>query len=109
MNQSEATLITLSGSIGVAEIAELHTGVVRAAEEGRKITFDFSETRDVDASILQLLLASSAAAKKDVATISLRGVSDSLAESFESFGAGEILSMVESAPPQAAVPAEQAG
>ncbi|MEL6109801.1 MAG: STAS domain-containing protein [Planctomycetota bacterium] len=109
MNQSEATLITLSGSIGVAEIAELHTGVVRAAEEGRKITFDFSETRDVDASILQLLLASSAAAKKDVATISLRGVSDSLAESFESFGAGEILSMVEGAPPMVAVPTEQAG
>lgn len=94
MSQSEATLIELTGSVGVAQIAELHAKVQEASSAGSEVTLDFGEVRSIDASVLQLLLASKQAMDQGAGMVSLRGLSDQLIESLESFGAGEVLSMM---------------
>ena len=92
MSQSESTGIPLSGSVGVAQVAELYATVTEACATEPVIAFDCSETRDIDASIVQLLLASQAAAEEKGSKMEIRGASETLAKLLEEYGLGESLS-----------------
>lgn len=79
--------ITLEGSIGIAQAATLHSQIIDELESSESLAFDLSETRDLDASALQLLLAARQE-KPDAGEFSLQGMSDDLASVLRDSGAG---------------------
>ncbi|MEL6107963.1 MAG: STAS domain-containing protein [Planctomycetota bacterium] len=99
MSQSELTGIPLAGSVGVAQVAELYATVTEVCATEAVIAFDCSETRDIDASIVQLLLAVQAAAEQKGSKMELRGASDTLAELFGEYGLGDCLTVSTSQKP----------
>ena len=99
MSQSELTGIPLAGSVGVAQVAELYATVAEACATEAVIAFECSETRDIDASIVQLLLAVQAAAEQKGSKMELRGASDTLAKLFGDYGLGDCLTAAEAETP----------
>ncbi|OYP39138.1 lipid asymmetry maintenance protein MlaB [Rhodopirellula sp. MGV] len=87
----ETINIPLVGSIGVAQAEQLHASIREALQSGDKLQLDFTEARDVDASILQLLIAAQAACEESDKSIEWIGVSEQLANSLKRAGAEELL------------------
>ena len=86
-----AEKISLSGSVGVAQVAELHASTQTIITGGNGVHFDFTEARDIDASILQLMLATRKAAVESGVQMQLTEVSDSTAEAITGHGASCLL------------------
>ncbi|MDM4017265.1 STAS domain-containing protein [Roseiconus lacunae] len=92
----ETINIPFVGSVGVAHAEQLHALIREALQSGGTLQLDFSEAHDIDASILQLLIAAQAAAEdSDSTTIEWQGVTQQLANSFERAGASSFLSIDE--------------
>lgn len=107
----EALQISLSGSVGVAHVAQLHATALEAISAGSSVTFNMSETRDIDASIVQLVLATRALTQSQGLETSLVGLSEMLSDSLIRYGAEELLELVRTeplptTPAEAAHPAE---
>jgi anti-anti-sigma regulatory factor len=90
----ETTTIPLKGSVGVADVAELHSASLEAIVANNAVAFDFSEATDIDASVLQLLLATHAASQEHKTNTVLTGVSDRLRKSLEGYGKPELLDLI---------------
>ena len=87
-------IIQLKGTAGVSHVVDFHTRALDAIQSGLDVVFDFEDAQDFDASILQLLLAATNAANDCDAQVSVLNVSQSIAQSFENQGAGELVSSV---------------
>lgn len=85
--------ISMSGSVGVAHAAELHATTLEVIEKVKTepVTFDFSEVRNVDASILQLLLATKSAVEDRERQMVLDSVPENVADSITAHGALSLL------------------
>ncbi|MCC9601208.1 STAS domain-containing protein [Stieleria sp. JC731] len=92
----ETINIPLSGSIGVAQAEQLHASIREGLQSGDVLQFDFTDARDVDASILQLLIAAKAACEESEKSVQWIGVSEQLANSLQRSGADEILGISDS-------------
>ena len=90
----EALQIPLQGSVGVAHVAQLHTTAFEGIEAGSSIVFDLSEARDIDASIVQLMLATQALTDSRDLETKVIGISEMLSDSLTKFGAEELLELV---------------
>ncbi len=85
------TNIKLTGSVGVAQAEKLCDTVKKAVAAQEAIEFDCAETHDIDAAILQLMFATSAAATQNKVRVELKNVSETLRKSIEKSGASELL------------------
>ena len=83
--------IPLAGSVGVAQVEQLHATVKNSVESQEPIALDFSEVRDIDASILQLMLAMQKASRDSAAQAEFTGFSDAFAEMLRSNGAEKLM------------------
>lgn len=61
---SDESVIRISGSATVAEVSNLHQAVTSAHAAEAEVVFDMSDARDIDASVVQLLLATRNASEK---------------------------------------------
>ena len=83
----ETKTIELKGSIGVSHVEQLHSEVNAAMQLGQAIRFDYQSANDIDASIMQLMIAARTAAIEYGTQIEFAHVSDQLATSLQSHGA----------------------
>lgn len=94
----EPIQIPLPGSVGVAHVAQLHTTALQGIEAGSSVVFDMSETRDMDASIVQLILAARTLTESRDLETKITGLSDSLSASLSKVGADALLEIVAAQP-----------
>lgn len=83
----EVTTIALEGSVRASQVAHLYATAQEAIEDERHIDFDFQTTTDIDASVLQLLIAVHAVAND---RFSFHGVSPELNAKLERYGITEL-------------------
>ncbi|MEO1528050.1 MAG: STAS domain-containing protein [Planctomycetota bacterium] len=91
MSSSELTAIPLSGSVGVAHVAELYATVTEACGTESAIAFDCTETRDIDASIVQVLLAVKALADEKGRDVEFLGPSETFSNLLTEYGFGDCI------------------
>ena len=94
------TCISLSGSVTVAQAAEIYQAAKDSIESGTAIEFELSDARAIDTSVIQLLLATRAAAKERDLSFRVNGASESLQSWLKQFGGSELLIPVEGKPTQ---------
>ena len=87
----QAAKFSLEGSVGVAQVEQLHASVHEAVQSEQAVELDLSEVRDIDGSILQLILATEAATSERGLEFALTGLSDSLKQLLTFNGAETVL------------------
>lgn len=80
-------MIALEGSVRASQIGELYAATQHAIENQQQITFDFQKTTDIDASVLQLLIATNEVAGE---RFLITGVSSDLAATLRRYGIAEL-------------------
>ena len=83
--------IPLAGSVGVPQVEQLHATIKTAVDSREPVALDFSEVRDIDTSILQLMLAAKAAAQSGDAQVEFTDFTDSFSQMLKSNGAEKLL------------------
>lgn len=99
----QAAKFSLEGSVGVAQVEQLHASVQEAVQGDQAVELDLSEVRDIDGSILQLILATEAATTERGIDFALTGLSDSLQEMLTFNGAKATLANVRAESPSETV------
>lgn len=93
---NEADGFELKGSIGVASIAELHEQSCRALEQEGDVEIDMSAVTDIDASVIQLLLATKKRSAELKSNCVLKELPDSVRSVMSQGGALQALENSES-------------
>ena len=86
-----AEKISLSGSVGVAQAADVYSSVQTGIAGGNAVEFNLADVRDIDASILQLFIAAQKAAAEHGTEALLTDLPESIVRSFASHGASILL------------------
>ena len=83
--------ITLNGSVGAAQVSELHAAALEAVQSGETVTFDCKNATDIDASVLQVMLATHAATEERGTHTELADASESLIKLVQDHGGSQLV------------------
>lgn len=72
------TVIRLRENTGVKNVGSFHQSLVKAFREDADILIDFSETRRLDLSVMQVLIAAGREARAKSKTFRMRGASETV-------------------------------